>query len=83
MRVSVAICTWNRAKLLDQTLSRMHQLLIPRGVTWELIVVNNNCTDETDEVLAEHARRLPLRRMYEQTPGKSHALKRFADPICS
>ena len=59
--VSVAICTWNRAKLLDQTLTQMRQLRIPAGLTWELLVVNNNSTDDTDAVASRHASSLPLR----------------------
>ncbi len=75
-RVTVAICTWNRARLLDQTLTQMHALKIPQGLDWELLVVNNNCTDDTDAVLARHARALPLRRILEPTQGKSHACNR-------
>lgn len=73
MLVTVAICTWNRADLLDQTLKQMRNLLIPSGVEWELLVVNNNCTDQTDEVLARHEGDLPLRRLLEQNQGLSHA----------
>jgi glycosyltransferase involved in cell wall biosynthesis len=73
MLVSVAICTWNREKLLDQTLTQMRQLRIPDGVGWELLVVNNNCTDDTDAVLFRHADRLPLRRLFEAKQGHSHA----------
>ncbi len=76
MRITVGICTWNRARLLDQTLEAMAALAIPAGVDWEVLVVNNNCTDDTDEVLAHHAQRLPLRRLVEPTPGKSYALNR-------
>ncbi len=74
--VSVIICTWNRSRLLRLTLQQMSQLRIPAGVSWELIVVNNNCTDDTDEVLAEFVGRLPLVRLFEPTPGKSHAANR-------
>ena len=73
MSVTVAICTWNRAALLDQTLARMRELRVPAGTEWELLVVNNNCTDHTDAVLAKHASALPLRRIAEPTPGLSHA----------
>jgi len=73
MRVSVAICTWNRAALLDQTLTRLRALRIPAGVFWELLVVNNRCTDATDAVLARHQPLLPLRRLYEEQQGLSHA----------
>jgi glycosyltransferase involved in cell wall biosynthesis len=73
MNVTVAICTWNRAKLLDQTLTQMRNLRIPEGVSWELLVVNNNCTDDTDAVIARHAGALPIRRLLETKQGHSHA----------
>ena len=73
MLITVAICTWNRADLLDQTLSEMRKLEIPQGVEWELLVVNNNCSDHTDEVLARHQAFLPLRRLHEPQAGHSHA----------
>ena len=71
MNLTVAICTWNRSKLLDQTLTHMHQLRIPAGVDWELLVVNNNCTDDTDAVIAVHANRLPIRRLFEPRQGQT------------
>jgi glycosyltransferase involved in cell wall biosynthesis len=71
--VSVVICTWNRARLLGQTLETFLRLRVPEGVTWELLVVNNNCTDETDEVVARYADRLPLVLCHEPRPGKSNA----------
>ena len=76
MKITVAICTWNRADLLAQTLERMTSLRVPEGVEWELLVVNNNCTDRTDEVLARFTTRLPLRRCWEPDLGLSHARNR-------
>lgn len=73
MLITVAICTWNRADSLDRTLTQMASLRIPTGVQWELLVVNNNCTDHTDQVIERHTSVLPLRRLLESTPGKSHA----------
>lgn len=73
MLISVCLCTWNRAELLDRTLAEMRRLRIPEGVEWEVLVVNNACTDHTDEVLARHDGRLPLRRLFEPKQGHSHA----------
>ena len=73
MDVTVAICTWNRADLLDRTLAEMAALRVPAGLRWELVVVDNNCTDHTDAVAARYAGRLPLRLLHQPTPGKSHA----------
>jgi hypothetical protein len=74
MYLTVAICTWNRCDLLRKGLEQMCKLIIPSDVEWELLVVNNNCTDVTDTVIAEFAAKLPIRRLFEPTPGKSYAL---------
>jgi hypothetical protein len=72
--ITVAICTWNRAHLLRQTLEQMtHLAALPVGVSWELIVVDNACTDRTVDVLESFMGRLPLRRVFEPKPGQSNA----------
>lgn len=76
MLVTVAICTWNRAPLLDQTLAKMRELRIPAGHTWELLVVNNNCGDNTDEVIDKHTANLPIQRLLETRQGLSQARNR-------
>lgn len=73
LRITVAICTWNRSDLLQQTLQEMTTLAIPAGVAWELLVVNNNCTDATDQVIAAFSDRLPIRRLFQPLPGLSNA----------
>src|ERR1700722_17754963 len=73
MLVTVAICTWNRAKLLDQTLAGMRRLHILAGHTWELLVVNNDSTDHTDEVIEKHSSDLPIRKLLEKRQGLSNA----------
>jgi glycosyltransferase involved in cell wall biosynthesis len=73
LHLTVAICTWNRADLLRTTLGQLRQLDIPPGVSWELLVVNNNCSDHTDSVLDEFRHTLPLRRVFESKPGLSNA----------
>ncbi|MDB4695140.1 glycosyltransferase [bacterium] len=71
--LTVAICTWNRCALLEQTLERMRQLVVPSAVTWELLVVNNNCTDQTDAVISRFSECLPIRRLFEAKPGQTYA----------
>src|SRR5262249_47418646 len=71
--ISVAICTWNRSQLLEQTLAAMCQLRVPADLCWELLIVNNNCTDQTDAVIARYTERLPLRRLFEPKQGHSNA----------
>ena len=45
-------------------------------IDWELVVVNNNCTDHTDAVIAGFANLLPIRREFEREPGQSNARNR-------
>jgi len=71
--LTVAICTWNRSALLRETLERMTSLLVPPGAAWELLVVDNNSTDDTPSVASAYDGRLPLRYLFEPTPGKSNA----------
>jgi glycosyltransferase involved in cell wall biosynthesis len=79
MFITVGICTFNRAKSLRRTLDSLTALRAPEGVTWEIVVVNNNSTDHTDQVIEEYRGRLPVRREFEPQPGKSNALNRAID----
>lgn len=72
MRFTVAICTWNRAQLLPGVLERLARVPSTPGGR-EVLVVNNNSTDDTERVLDAFAGRLPLRRAFEAKQGLSHA----------
>jgi glucosyl-dolichyl phosphate glucuronosyltransferase len=74
MRITVAICTRNRAELLRQTLEQMASVLrVPNELGWELVVVNNGSTDRTDEIIDSFGGRLPIHRIDEPRIGHSHA----------
>lgn len=82
-RVTVAICTWNRAKLLRVTLVALCQQELPAGVSWEVLVVDNNSPDDTAAVVQEFMGKLPLRYLFEGRQGKSYALNRVLDESTS
>ena len=73
MDATVAICTWNRADLLARTLECMQQLDVGPALRWELLIVNNRCTDSTEETIARFRDRLPIRRIFEDQQGQSFA----------
>ena len=52
---------------------------MPADLDWELVVVNNGCTDHIDELIAAFAARLPVRREFEPQPGLSNARNRAVD----
>jgi len=74
MKYSVVIATYNRANDLRETLSSLSELR-PDG-RWEVIVVDNNSSDDTrDAVLAARDTfPAPLRYLAEPEQGRSPAL---------
>lgn len=75
---TVLICTYNRASLLRETLAAFAALSPPDACDVEIIVVDNNSTDNTARVVADAARRSPFRivSLHESRQGKSFALNR-------
>ena len=74
LQFSVVIATYNRAGDLRETLASLAGLR-PRG-TWEVIVVDNNSTDDTRAVVEAAAPGfpVPLRYLFEREQGRSPAL---------
>src|SRR5713226_1937808 len=72
--ISVIVCTYNRSESLRKTLGSLAQSR-PPGAPWELIVVDNNSTDDTAEVARTlaAASNLNLRYVFEVNQGLSHA----------
>ncbi len=76
MRITTALCSRNRSTQLRSALDEMTNLLIPAGVDWELLVVNNGSSDGTEAVIYGFSSRLPIRRIFEARPGLSYARNR-------
>ena len=74
MKYSVVIPTFNRAEDLRGTLASLARLHTSAG--WEVIVADNNSTDDTREVVAAAARTFPveLGYVFEREQGRSAAL---------
>lgn len=76
MHLTIAICSWNRDRLLRQTLESLCALDPPADATWDIVVVDNNSTDETATVLRDFGGRLPLTSVFEPRPGVANARNR-------
>jgi glycosyltransferase involved in cell wall biosynthesis len=74
MRFSIIIATYNRADELVRTLRSLAGLTTRSS--WEVIVVDNNSSDRTRQVVEEAipAFPVPLRYLFEGTQGKAVAL---------
>ncbi|MBI3652034.1 MAG: glycosyltransferase family 2 protein [Acidobacteria bacterium] len=76
MKFSIIIPTYNRADEVRGTLCNM-AMLTPQG-DWEVIVVDNNSTDDTRAVVEDIATWFPvkLHYLFEQEQGRCAALNR-------
>jgi GT2 family glycosyltransferase len=79
--ISILICTYNRADYLADTLSSLFELRGLQERRVEVLVVNNNSTDTTEEVTAGFQRRYGdmLRLIRETRQGLSCARNRGID----
>jgi glycosyltransferase involved in cell wall biosynthesis len=76
MKITVILCTFNRCQSLAKALESAAALKLPDSVDWEILVVDNNSSDKTREVVDESRRLCPerFRYVFEPEPGKSYAL---------
>lgn len=79
MHVTVVLCTWNRSALLSGALEAWTAVRAPHDATWDLVVVDNASTDDTQSVLRDFASRLPLTVVIETKPGLSNARNKGLD----
>jgi len=72
---TVLICTYNRAALLAETLDSLTRCRVS-PLRWNVIVVDNNSTDATRDVVVSRIAQYPvaLTYLFEPRQGKSHAL---------
>ena len=74
--ISLIICTYNRDDLLEPCLSSLVNQNADREL-FEVIVVNNNSTDNTQKIAEDFAKEQPnFRVVTEMTQGLSHARNR-------
>ncbi len=76
MKVTVIIYACNRDMSLAETLASLAVSAVPELVEWEVLVVDNNSTDQTRSIIEDFCRRFPgrFRYVFESQPGKSFAL---------
>ena len=70
IKYSVVIATYNRAEELRRTLRSLDGVRIADG--WEIIVVDNNSTDDTAAIIGEAAATSSMPIRYVHEIGRAH-----------
>lgn len=76
--ITLLICTHDNADQLGRALAAIADQRVPAGARWEVLVIDNNCTDHTREVVERFQSdpRIPaLRLERETTQGVGYARK--------
>lgn len=80
--VSVVLCTFNRAAMLERALRCLREQTAAPG-DYEVVVVDNNSTDRTAEVIEQAARLAPITYVREPRQGLSFARNRGVRASCA
>ncbi len=77
-QITVALCTYNRADMLRQTLETLVALRTNDLFEYELLIVDDGSTDSTPEVIQEFAEKspVPVRYVRQEGQGVAHARNR-------
>ncbi len=73
LKLSVFIATYNRDKIIKETLTEFSNINVD-NINWELIIIDNNSTDNTKEVVSSFENKLPIIYLFEKKQGKNCAL---------
>lgn len=75
--ISIVICTFNGEKRLPETLNHISRLKARRGLSWEVIVIDNASTDNTSnlaqEVWQSGGNTVPFSLLYQPQQGLTYA----------
>lgn len=73
--VTVVLCTYNRCRDLANALESIAKSEMADSITWEILIVDNNSTDQTRDVVHGFCDRYPqrVRYVFEPKQGLSYA----------
>ncbi|NET21381.1 MAG: glycosyltransferase family 2 protein, partial [Okeania sp. SIO1H5] len=80
---TIAIPTYNGAERLPLVLDKLLAQIGVEGLSWEIIVVDNNSTDNTKKIISRYQEnwsdKIPLKYCYEAQQGAGFARKKAVE----
>ncbi|MEO0870260.1 MAG: glycosyltransferase, partial [Cyanobacteria bacterium J06642_11] len=74
---TIAICTYNGAQRLPAVFEHLKQQLGTQGIRWEILVIDNNSSDATADVVNQYQQNWPtespLHYLFEKRQGAAYA----------
>ena len=74
---TVAICTYNGEKRLPAVLERLRSQINTEQISWEIVVIDNNSTDKTTNLIQEYQsdwpQAYPIKYYFEPAQGLAFA----------
>jgi len=74
--LSIVIPAYNEETRLPDTLNKVGSFLGTQSYSHEVLIVNNNSSDKTEEIIKEYCARYPnMQGLFEEIPGKGAAVR--------
>jgi len=74
--LSIIIPAYNEETRLPDTLNKVGSFLGTQSYSYEVLIVNNNSTDRTEEIIKDYCSRYPdMHGLFEKNPGKGAAVR--------
>jgi len=75
IKITILVCTYNRCKTLTVAIESVVAQTLPQSIAWEILVIDNNSTDQTRQAVEDLQRRHPerIRYIFEPEQGISYA----------
>jgi hypothetical protein len=73
IKATIIFATYNGERTLPAMLDALCQSTTPQS-EWKIVAVNNNSTDNTNDILHSYLNRLPMEIYFEKNPGKAIAI---------
>jgi glycosyltransferase involved in cell wall biosynthesis len=79
--LTIAVCTYNRARLLNDMLQSFAATIKPAGASFEVLIIDNNSRDDTRSVVEAWLGKseFPIRYVFETRQGLARARNRAVE----
>ena len=74
MKISIIIPVYNEEKTIALVLDKVLSVILPEGMTREVIVVNDGSSDQTAKVLCRYEDRQNVKILNQANQGKTDTL---------